>query len=300
MADAPMTTDFSTGNDSTLREAVRAKYAAIATASGSAAAGQSDDACCGPSCGCGPDDDTGVSSMIGDQYDGVEGYVADADLKLGCGVPTEVAAIHPGEAVLDLGSGAGLDAFVARRIVGASGRVEGVDFAPEMVEKARDNATDLGFENVRFHEGDIENLPLKDDRFDVALSNCVLNLVPDKSRAFAEMYRVLRPGGRFCVSDIVVRGTLPESIRRSAELYAGCIAGALERGAYLEGLRAAGFSDVEIVRERPIDIPRTALLEAASEEELRRFRKDGSLASVTVRGRTPHTDRSGVPSRQRE
>lgn len=274
-------------DDATLREAVRAKYAAIATSSASGEDGSTDDACCGPSCGCASGDESGVSSMIGDEYDGVEGYVAEADLKLGCGVPTDLADLQPGEVVLDLGSGAGLDAFVARRLVGAEGRVEGVDFAPEMVEKARANAKDLGYGNVHFHEGDIEDLPIEDARFDVALSNCVLNLVPDKARAFNEMARVLRVGGRFCISDIVVEGDLPDAIRRSAELYAGCVAGAMKREAYLDGLRKAGFSAVEIVRERQIDLPDEVLAEAASEEEIQRFQENRALLSVTVRGQKP-------------
>jgi SAM-dependent methyltransferase len=213
--------------------------------------------------------------------------VAEADLKLGCGVPTDLADLQPGEIVLDLGSGAGLDAFVARRIVGAEGHVEGVDVTPEMVGKARTNAKDLGYDNVHFHEGGIEDLPIDDARFDVALSNCVLNLVPDKARAFTEMHRVLRAGGRFCISDIVVQGDLPDTIRRSAELYAGCVAGAMEREAYLGGLREAGFSSVEVVRERAIGVPEEVLAEAASTDEIQRFRENGALLSVTVRGRKP-------------
>jgi SAM-dependent methyltransferase len=274
-------------DNATLREAVRAKYAAIASSDASGGDGSTDDTCCGPSCGCASGDDSGVSSMIGDEYDGVEGYVAEADLKLGCGVPTDLADLQPGEVVLDLGSGAGLDAFVARRFVEAEGRVEGVDVTPEMVEKARVNANDLGYDNVHFHEGDIEDLPIEDARFDVALSNCVLNLVPDKARAFNEMHRVLRAGGRFCISDIVVQGDLPDTIRRSAELYAGCVAGAMEREAYLGGLREAGFSGVEIVRERAVDVPDEVLAEAASTDEIQRFRENGGLLSVTVRGRKP-------------
>jgi SAM-dependent methyltransferase len=282
-----MDSDLQSPDDATLREAVRAKYAAIASSDASGGDGSTDDTCCGPSCGCASGDDSGVSSMIGDEYDGVEGYVAEADLKLGCGVPTDLADLQPGEVVLDLGSGAGLDAFVARRFVEAEGRVEGVDVTPEMVEKARVNANDLGYDNVHFHEGDIEDLPIEDARFDVALSNCVLNLVPDKARAFNEMHRVLRAGGRFCISDIVVQGDLPDTIRRSAELYAGCVAGAMEREAYLGGLREAGFSGVEIVRERAVDVPDEVLAEAASTDEIQRFRENGGLLSVTVRGRKP-------------
>jgi SAM-dependent methyltransferase len=282
-----MDSDLQSPDDATLREAVRAKHAAIASSDASGGDGSTDDTCCGPSCGCASGDDSGVSSMIGDEYDGVEGYVAEADLKLGCGVPTDLADLQPGEVVLDLGSGAGLDAFVARRFVEAEGRVEGVDVTPEMVEKARANANDLGYDNVHFHEGDIEDLPVEDARFDVALSNCVLNLVPDKARAFNEMHRVLRAGGRFCISDIVVQGDLPDAIRRSADLYAGCVAGAMEREAYLGGLREAGFSSVEVVGERALDVPDEVLAEAASTEEIQRFRENGGLLSVTVRGRKP-------------
>ena len=222
--------------------------------------------------------------MIGDEYDGVAGYVAEADLKLGCGLPTGVAGIKPGHAVLDLGSGAGLDAFVARSLVGEGSRVAGVDMTPEMVEKAWANAEKLGFANVTFHLGDIEALPLEDGLFDVVISNCVLNLVPSKPAAFAEMYRVLKPGGHFCVSDIVTRGALPDSIRRSAELHAGCVAGALEEKAYLDLLRKAGFAGVEVVREKRIEVPRKVLLQHASRREVAAFEEGGQVVSVTVRG----------------
>lgn len=179
----------------TLRTAVREKYAAVARGEVLS--------CCGPS------GETDEVNMIGDAYDGVEGYVPDADLGLGCGLPVEHAGLAEGQTVLDLGAGAGLDAFVARRIVGEGGLVLGVDFTPEMVEKARANAAKLGYANVRFEHGDIEALPLAEASVDVVISNCVLNLVPDKARAFAEMARVLRPGGHFCVSDVVTRGDLP-------------------------------------------------------------------------------------------
>jgi len=228
-----------------LRETVREKYAAVARGTSLT--------CCSP-CG-----DTEIN-MIGDAYDGVEGYVADADLGLGCGLPVEHAGLREGQTVLDLGSGAGLDAFVARRIVGASGRVVGVDFTPDMARKARENAEKLGYTNVEFMEGDIEALPLEAQSVDVIISNCVLNLVPDKARAFAEMARVLRPGGHFCISDIVVRGELPDDIRKSAEMYAGCVAGALDEVAYLDLLRGAGFSHVHVVRERPIETSLTTAL----------------------------------------
>lgn len=246
-----------------LRAAVRDKYAAVAR--GEALS------CCGPT-GCADE-----VNMIGDAYDGVDGYVAEADLQLGCGLPVEHAGLHEGQTVLDLGSGAGLDAFVARRVVGEAGRVLGVDFTPEMVEKARANAAALGYANVQFEHGDIEALPFADASVDVVISNCVLNLVPDKARAFAEMARVIRPGGHFCVSDVVTRGDLPEAVRQSAELYAGCVSGAMDEGAYLALLRAAGFAGVEVVKARPIDLPASLLPEGA----------EAPLWSVTVRGTRP-------------
>ena len=215
--------------------------------------------------------------MIGAAYDGVDGYVEVADLKLGCGLPVEHAGLAPGQTVLDLGAGAGLDAFVARRVVGEEGTVLGVDFTPEMVRKARQNAAALGYENVHFEHGDVEALPFADASADVVVSNCVLNLVPDKARAFAEAFRVLRPGGHVCVSDVVSRGELPETVRASAELYAGCVAGALEREAYLGIVRDAGFEGVEVVAERPIDLPDGLLPDGA----------EAPLLSVTVRATRP-------------
>lgn len=246
-----------------LRRSVRDKYAAVAR--GEALA------CCSPS---GSLDEI---NMIGDAYDGVDGYVAGADLGLGCGLPVEHAGLAPGQTVLDLGAGAGLDAFVARRAVGETGRVLGVDVTPEMVEKARHNAAALGYTNVQFEHGDIEALPVPDASVDVVVSNCVLNLVPDKARAFAEMVRVLRPGGHFCVSDVVSRGALPDAVRASAELYAGCVAGALDQAEYLALLAEAGFDDVEVVAERPLDLPDGLLPEGA----------EVPLFSVTVRGTRP-------------
>jgi len=267
------------------RAAVRAKYTAIARGD--------EEGCCGPdasSC-CGDTSAEAAVNMIGDVYDSVEGYVADADLQLGCGVPTEHAGLAPGQTVVDLGSGAGLDAFVARRTVGASGRVIGVDFVPEMVEKARKNAETLGVENVSFVEGAIEDLPLDAETADVILSNCVLNLVPDKDRAFAEMYRVLRPGGHFCISDIVTDGALPDAVRRSAELYAGCVAGAIDEDEYLALLDDVGFAAVEVVSRRCIDVPDEALPDTLSAAD-RAALAEGGLWSVTVRGTRP--DRSST------
>lgn len=250
-------------NADELRAAVRDKYASVARGETLS--------CCGPK---GTADEV---NMIGEAYDGVEGYVAEADLKLGCGVPVEHAGLREGQTVLDLGSGAGLDAFVARRIVGAEGRVLGVDFTPEMVEKARNNAAELGFENVWFEHGDIEAMPFADASVDVVISNCVLNLVPGKRQAFREMARVLRDGGHFCVSDVVTRGELPEDVRASAELYAGCVAGAMDEVGYLGLLSEVGFEDVEVVAARRIALPDDLLPEGV----------EAPIWSITVRGVRP-------------
>ncbi len=259
--------------DAAIKEVVREKYGQIAEGAVSS---------CSDASSCCSGDDI---SMIGDAYDTVEGYVADADLGLGCGLPTEYANLSPGQTVLDLGAGAGLDAFVARRIVGEEGHVLGVDMTPQMVEKARANAQALGYENVDFYLGDIEAMPIAADTVDVVISNCVLNLVPNKAAAFAEMYRVLKPGGHFCVSDVVYQGEIPETVRRSAELYVGCVAGAMERGAYLDALREAGFTDVAVVKERVIDIPEQALEGILSASEWEALVASGSAAlSVTVYG----------------
>jgi len=253
-----------------IKSMVREKYAALAVA---------DDRACG--CSTSGEDLT----MIGDAYTRKEGYVAEADLGLGCGLPTDLAGIEPGDTVLDLGAGAGIDAFIARTIVGDGGRVIGVDMTPEMVGRARKNAAALGFGNVEFRLGEIEALPVEDATVDVVVSNCVLNLVPDKSAAFSEMLRVLKPGGHFCVSDIVVRGELPASVRKSATLYAGCVAGAIPEYTYVALLREAGFSGVRVVRGKPIVLPDDVLRRWASDDEIETFhRSGGGIVSVTVVG----------------
>jgi SAM-dependent methyltransferase len=280
----PSPPDTATTPDA-LRRVVREKYAEIATGGG--ASGTT--SCCAPgSCGCGGDGTEGVPVTMAEDYATLPGYVPDADLGLGCGLPTEHAGIAPGATVLDLGSGAGNDAFVARALVGEAGRVIGVDMTPEMVALARRNAERLGYANVEFRLGEIEALPVDRDSVDVVVSNCVLNLVPEKERAFAETYRVLRPGGHFCVSDIVTRGELPESARRVAELYAGCVSGAVDEAAYLEGLRAAGFEGVRVVKAREIAIPDEALAPYLAPDEIARLRAAGTaVVSVTVIGTKP-------------
>lgn len=244
--------------------------------------------CCGPAGSPARSPAAAESATIfSDDYAALEGYAPEADYGLGCGLPTEHAALRPGETVLDLGSGAGNDVFVARALVGPGGRAIGVDFTPAMVEKARANAAKLGAENAEFRLGDVEALPVEDDEVDVVVSNCVLNLVPDKPRAFAEMRRVLRPGGRFCVADIVSRGPLPPSVRGAAALYAGCVSGAVDQDAYLAMLREAGFEDVRVVRTKVVAVPEAALA-ALPAGELAAYRAaGGALLSVTVTGRVP-------------
>jgi len=256
-----------------IRTLVRDRYGAAARDAG----------CCGVTLGL---------DVIGNAYDGVAGRLPEADLKLGCGVPTRHAALRPGDRVLDLGSGAGNDAFIARHEVGETGHVIGVDMTPDMITRARSNAGKLGFGNVEFRLGEIEHLPVETGSVDVIISNCVLNLLPEKAPAFAEMLRVLRPGGRFCVSDIVATGELPPAIRQAAALYVGCVAGALPETTYLALIGAAGFSDIDIAQARVIELPDAivdqALAPHMSPPEIAAFHASGLvLKSVTVTGRKP-------------
>jgi arsenite methyltransferase len=226
--------------------------------------------------------------MIGDAYRSVEGHVAEADLGAGCGVPTEHAAIKAGDTVLDLGAGAGIDAFVARRLVGEDGQVYGVDMTPDMVAKARANAEKIGCRNVQFRLGEIEHVPFERNSIDVVISNCVLNLVPDKATAFAEMFRVLRPGGHFCVSDIVASAPLPDGIRKTATLYVSCVAGAEAEARYLDIIASAGFGDIRIAKSRRIDLPDEALAGILPACEIAALRADDlHVRSVTVIGVKP-------------
>lgn len=196
--------------DQEIKEMVKEKYGAIAQQSKEV----NQSSCCGSGCECG----TVEFSVMADDYSALPGYVPDADLALGCGLPTEFAQMKHGDTVVDLGSGAGNDCFVARSIVGESGHIIGIDMTVPMIEKARTNASKLGFSNVEFRLGDIENLPIDDDTADVVVSNCVMNLVPDKQKAFAETFRITKPGGHFSISDIVLRGELSDSLRHEASL----------------------------------------------------------------------------------
>jgi SAM-dependent methyltransferase len=251
------------------RAAVREYYAEVVNQRSSAA-----------SCGCGPETINGQLA-----YGQLAGYVPEADYGLGCGVPTEVAGIRAGDTVLDLGSGAGNDAFVARAIVGEQGRVIGVDMTPDMIARARQNVASLGYSNVEFRLGEIEALPVERDTVDVVISNCVLNLVPDKAAAFVEIYRVLRPGGHFSISDIVATAVLPDSVRNAAALYAGCIGGALVLADYLAIIERAGFRNVKVVKQHTVGVPDEVQALLAADADARRFvDRGGALLSVTVWG----------------
>ncbi len=263
----------------TLKQIVKEKYAEIAGQSRE----ENASSCCGATSSCCGDSTT--YTIMADDYKGMDGYVAEADLGLGCGIPTAFAGIQSGMTVLDLGSGAGNDAFIAAREVGSEGHVIGIDMTEAMIEKANFNKQKIGAANVEFRFGDIENMPVESDSVDVILSNCVLNLVPDKAAAFAEMFRVLKPGGSFSVSDIVVEGEMPEALKAVAELYAGCVSGAIPKSEYLELLRNAGFDSVDIPKEKEITIPESILLEvSAALPEEHRTLGGARLLSVTVRG----------------
>ncbi len=227
-----------------IKKSVMEHYASIAEKQGS---------CCGPSSAagcCSPDIVPDAMSRLVGYGDGELAEVPDgANLGLGCGNPVALASLKPGEVVVDLGSGAGFDCFLSANRVGPEGRVIGVDMTHAMLDKARKNAEKGGFGNVEFRLGEIENLPVADNAADIVISNCVINLSPDKPRVFAEAYRVLKPGGRLMVSDLVLTGPLPDSVRRSVEAYAGCISGAMLREDYLAAIRAAGFENVEVVAE---------------------------------------------------
>lgn len=261
-----------------IKNIVKDKYGQIAADSGS---------CCGPGCGptCG---DTGVGVNFAEGYEQLAGYEPEADLALGCGLPTASSQIATGHRVLDLGSGAGNDVFVARSLVGESGRVIGLDMVPEMVAKAKANATRLGCDNVDFILGEIEDIPLPDASVDVVISNCVLNLVPDKSRAFAEIFRVLKPGGHFSISDIVLVGELPAALAEAAAAYVGCVAGALQKKDYLDTIGRAGFKEIVIHQERPIHLPEPTLVSLLGAEGVAAFQDSGvGIVSVTVGGVRP-------------
>jgi SAM-dependent methyltransferase len=257
-----------------LKETVRKKYAEISD--------QGKDYNARSCCGAGGES-TKVYNIMTDDYSELEGYNADADLGLGCGLPTQFAQIKKGDYVIDLGSGAGNDCFVARHETGAEGKVLGIDFTESMIKKARENAEKLGFHNVEFRFGDIEDMPVSDNVADVVVSNCVLNLVPDKPKVFAEIFRVLKPGGHFSISDIVLEGDLPDALREDAEMYAGCVAGAIQKETYLEYINKVGFENITIQKEKPIELPDDVLSRYLNENEISDFNAgDTGIYSITV------------------
>lgn len=239
--------------------------------------------CCGAG-GC----STEVYNIMTDDYTGLQGYNADADLGLGCGLPTQFARIQQGNVVIDLGSGAGNDCFIARHETGETGKVIGIDFTPAMIDKARVNAEKLGFNNVEFRQGDIENMPVTANVADVVVSNCVLNLVPNKDAVFKEIFRVLKPGGHFSISDIVLEGDLPPAIRQAAEMYAGCVSGAVQKTAYMELITGNGFSNTGIQKEKVINIPDDILATYLSPDEITQFKNSNTgIKSITVYAEKP-------------
>lgn len=258
-----------------LKLVVKEKYGEIANQSIT----QNKTSCCGSGSSC----CDSTYSIFADDYTHLKGYNSDADLALGCGIPTAFTTIKEGDSVLDLGSGAGNDCFVARSLVGEKGKVVGLDFTPQMLEKARANSKKLGFTNIEFVEGDIEEMPLQSNQFDVVISNCVLNLVPNKKAAFEQIYRVLKPNGAFSISDVVLVGQLPDKLLHDATMYAGCVSGAVEKEEYLNFIKNAGFTNIEVKKEKPIVIPTEILAHYLTESEITLYKGGKSgIFSITV------------------
>lgn len=279
-----MISDNTVRSDEDLKSLVRQKYSEIANQDKAA----NEASCCGASC-CSDE----VATIMSDDYSKLKGYNPDADLGLGCGLPTEFAKIKPGDTVIDLGSGAGNDCFVARAATGDAGKVIGIDFTEAMIQKARENADRLGFNNVEFRQGDIEHMPIGPNRADVIVSNCVLNLVPNKAGVFSEIYRVLKPGGHFSISDVVLVGQLPNELQRDAEMYAGCVSGAIQKSEYLELIKKSGFTNITIQKEKAITIPQDILSRYLSGEALKLFNTSAlGIYSVTVYAEKPQESKA--------
>ncbi len=257
-----------------IKETVKEKYAEIVESNKS----------CG--CGCGSDFTFPDGSKdFSKDYSNLGGYEKDADYNLGCGIPTGFVNIKEGDTVVDLGSGAGNDAFVARRLVGKTGNVIGIDMTEAMIKKANENKQKLGYENVDFRLGDIENIPVDDNGSDIVISNCVMNLVPDKQKAFDEVYRILNKTGKFSISDIVVTGDLPDELRKSAELYVGCVAGAIDKQLYIDTIKNAGFKDVKIVEEKKYVLPEELVKQFLPQDEYDMYKNSNAeILSITVFG----------------
>lgn len=262
-----------------LKELVRNKYSEIALQD----KGTNMASCCGS--GCCSDE---IYNIMSDDYSTLEGYNPDADLGLGCGLPTQYAQIRPGDVVIDLGSGAGNDCFIARSQTGETGKVIGIDFTEAMLDKARANADKLGYNNVEFRFGDIEKMPITANVADVVVSNCVLNLVPNKKNVVLEIFRVLKPNGHFSISDIVLEGTLPDKMKKAAEMYAGCISGAIQKNEYMDMIGKASFETITIQKEKKIIIPDDILSEYLNKQEIAEFKISGAgIYSITVFARKP-------------
>jgi len=264
-----------------LKQIVKEKYGEIALQSKE----QNESSCCGATSCCSTD-----ITIMAEDYSNLAGYQSTADLGLGCGLPTEYAHMKAGDTVLDLGSGAGNDCFVARSIVGETGKVIGVDMTEAMIQKAKANAEKLGFTNVEFRLGEIEDLPLAANRVDVVVSNCVLNLVPNKEQAFKETYRVLKPKGHFSISDVVLEGELPAGLQKAAEMYAGCVSGAIQQEEYLGIIARTGFTNVQVQKKRLITLPDEVLANYLSADELTAYKASGTgIYSITVYAEKPDT-----------
>ena len=262
-----------------IKETVKEKYSEIAKQSKE----QNQSSCCGA---------VSCSSMdyavFSENYNQLEGYVPDADLGLGCGLPTQFAKIKKGDTVIDLGSGAGNDCFVARVVVGENGKVIGIDMTEAMIDKSRENAEKLGFNNVGFRFGDIEKIPVAANRADVVVSNCVLNLVPDKRKAFQEIFRILKPNGHFSISDVVLVGNLPQSLQQASEMYVGCVSGALQKSEYLKIIKETGFVNVKIQKEKLITLPDDILADYLTPQQIAEYKNSGvGIYSITVYGEKP-------------
>lgn len=267
-----------------VKELVRQKYSEIALQDKET----NQSSCCGAG-GC----STEVYNIMSDDYTELDGYNPDADLGLGCGLPTQFAKIKQGDVVIDLGSGAGNDAFIARHETGETGKVIGIDFTPAMIERARQNAEVRGFHNVEFRQGDIEKMPVTANTANVIVSNCVLNLVPNKDGVIKEIYRVLKPGGHFSISDIVLEGELPKEIREAAEMYAGCVAGAIQKQVYMELIEANGFKNITVQKDKAIIIPDDILSQYLNEEQLAAFKTSGTgIRSITVYAEKPAEEKA--------
>jgi len=262
-----------------MKELVRQKYSEIALQDKET----NQASCCGSGC-C----TTEVYNIMNDDYSAIDGYNPDADLGLGCGLPTQFAKIKKGDVVIDLGSGAGNDCFVARAETGETGKVIGIDFTEAMINKARQNAEKLGYHNVEFRFGDIEHMPVTAGIADVVVSNCVLNLVPNKDAVIKDIYRVLKPGGHFSISDIVLQGDLPEKLKRPVEMYSGCVSGAVQKDEYLEHIKQNGFKNVTVQKEKVITIPDDILSQYLDTSEMEQLKNSlTGIHSITVFAQKP-------------